>query len=175
MMLACSNGSDPDRTPAGWRRSTPGRSSATMASKPTGRLADAQGTMFGLTRRSGPTNGRPRAAPYSLWGSPAADEWDLTSRSPLPCTAGLRIRNSKRLAIAGVRIRDGYHAHPSDYASAIAFALRFQDRKRVHSADEIMAEIVAKRLVDHLERAGFVVMKRPPEIGATGFGRGFEG
>jgi hypothetical protein len=28
------------------------------------------------------------------------------------------------------------------------------------SAPEIMAEIVAKRLVEHLERAGFVVMKR---------------
>ena len=27
-----------------------------------------------------------------------------------------------------------------------------------------MAEIVAKRLVEHLERAGFVVMKRPRQI-----------
>ena len=26
---------------------------------------------------------------------------------------------------------------------------------RVHNADEIMAEIVAKRLIEHLERAGF--------------------
>jgi len=38
-----------------------------------------------------------------------------------------------------------------------------------------MAEIVARRLVEHLERAGFVVMKRPAEIGATTLGRGFEG
>jgi hypothetical protein len=37
-----------------------------------------------------------------------------------------------------------------------------------------MAEIVAKRLVEHLERAGFVVMKRPAEIGAVALGRGFE-
>ena len=36
---------------------------------------------------------------------------------------------------------------PSDLASALAFALRFQGRKRVHNADEIMAEIVAERLV----------------------------
>jgi hypothetical protein len=36
-------------------------------------------------------------------------------------------------------------------------------RKRVHNADEMMAEIVAKRLVQHLERAGFVVMKRSLE------------
>jgi hypothetical protein len=37
-----------------------------------------------------------------------------------------------------------------------------------------MAEIVAKRLVEHLERAGFVVMKRPPPIGGAALGRGFE-
>ena len=49
---------------------------------------------------------------------------------------------------------------PDDLTSALAFALRFQGRKRVHNADEIMAEIVAKRLVEHLERAGFVVMSR---------------
>jgi len=35
---------------------------------------------------------------------------------------------------------------------ALAFALRFQGRKRIHNADEIMAEIVAKRLVEHLAR-----------------------
>jgi hypothetical protein len=51
-------------------------------------------------------------------------------------------------------------ADPRDLAEAIAFALRYQGRKRVHNADEIMAEIVARRLVEHLERAGFVIMKR---------------
>jgi hypothetical protein len=66
---------------------------------------------------------------------------------------------------------------PSDLAAALAYALRFEGRKRVHNADEIMAEIVAKRLVEHLERAGFVVMKRPAEIGAAALGglRGDEG
>ena len=39
----------------------------------------------------------------------------------------------------------------------------------------IMAEIVVKRLVEHLDRAGFVVMKRLAEIGAAALGRGFEG
>ncbi|MGO9390428.1 hypothetical protein [Rhodoblastus sp.] len=53
--------------------------------------------------------------------------------------------------------------------------MRLQGRKRVHNADEIMAEIVVKRLVEYLDRAGFVVMKRPPEIGAAALGRGFEG
>jgi hypothetical protein len=65
-------------------------------------------------------------------------------------------------------------ADPSDLADALAYALRFQGRKRVHNADEIMAEIVAKRLVEHLERAGFVVMKRPADVGAAALGRGFE-
>jgi hypothetical protein len=59
-------------------------------------------------------------------------------------------------------------------ADALAFALRFQARKRVHNADEIMSEIVARRLVEHLERAGFVVMKRPPIIGGAALGKGFE-
>jgi len=37
------------------------------------------------------------------------------------------------------------------------------------------AAIVAKRLVEHLERSGFVVMKRPPIRGGAALGRGFEG
>ena len=66
-------------------------------------------------------------------------------------------------------------ADPADLAATFAYALRYEGRKRVHKADELMAEIVARRLVDHLERAGFVVMRRPPEIGAAALGRGFEG
>jgi hypothetical protein len=42
---------------------------------------------------------------------------------------------------------------PRDLSDALAYALRFEGRKRVHNAGEIMAEIVAKRLVEHLERA----------------------
>jgi hypothetical protein len=57
-------------------------------------------------------------------------------------------------------------ASPEDLARALAFALRFEGRKRKHDADEIMAEIVAKRLVDYLERHRFVVMQKPP-IGGT--------
>ena len=66
-------------------------------------------------------------------------------------------------------------AEPRDLADAIAFALRFEGRKRVHQADEYMATIAAERVVRHLERAGFVVVKRPPEVGAAALGRGFEG
>jgi hypothetical protein len=51
-------------------------------------------------------------------------------------------------------------ATPDDLADALAFALRFDGRKRKHDAAEIMARIVAKRLVEHLGRSGFVVMKK---------------
>jgi hypothetical protein len=64
-------------------------------------------------------------------------------------------------------------ATADDVANALAFALRFQGRKRVHNADEIMLEIVAKRLVEHLERSGFVVMKKPPLGGHSALARGF--
>ncbi len=63
-------------------------------------------------------------------------------------------------------------ASPDDLSAALAFALRFEGRKRVHNADELMSEIVARRLVEHLERAGFVVMKRRPIGGAAALGRG---
>ncbi len=39
-----------------------------------------------------------------------------------------------------------------DVASALAFALGFQGRKRMHNADEVTAQIVAKRLAEHPER-----------------------
>jgi hypothetical protein len=54
--------------------------------------------------------------------------------------------------------------------------LRFLGRKRIRNADEIRAEIVAKRLVEHLEGGGFVVMKRPlGPFGGGALGRGHEG
>ena len=64
-------------------------------------------------------------------------------------------------------------ADPDDLAAALAFALRYAGRKRVHDADSFMADLVAKRLVRHLERAGFVVMKKPPSGGHSALGRGF--
>jgi hypothetical protein len=50
-------------------------------------------------------------------------------------------------------------ADPRDLADAIAFALRYRGRKRVHQADEYMAAIAAERIVEHLNGAGFVVVK----------------
>ena len=49
-------------------------------------------------------------------------------------------------------------ATSEDLAAALAFALRFHGRKRVYNADENMSEIVTRRLVEHLERDGFLVM-----------------
>jgi hypothetical protein len=59
-------------------------------------------------------------------------------------------------------------------ADALAFALRYSGRKRTHDAGEMMAAIVAKRLVEHLERSGFVVMKKPPIGGGAAIGRGHD-
>ena len=64
-------------------------------------------------------------------------------------------------------------ADPAEIAGSLAFALRYEGRKRNHSADEIMADIVVKRLVDHLQRSGFVILKKPPAPGASALARGF--
>jgi hypothetical protein len=54
-------------------------------------------------------------------------------------------------------------ADPRDLAESVALALRFfEGRKRNHDADAFRANIAAERVVRHLERAGFVVMKKPP-------------
>jgi hypothetical protein len=58
-------------------------------------------------------------------------------------------------------------ATPDDLADALAFALRFDGRRRKHDAAETMARIVAERLVEHLERSRFVVMKKPPIGGSA--------
>jgi hypothetical protein len=66
-------------------------------------------------------------------------------------------------------------ATSEDLADALAFALRYSGRKRTHGAGEMMAAIVAKRLVEHLERSGFVVMKKPPIGGGAAIGRVADG
>lgn len=63
-------------------------------------------------------------------------------------------------------------ADPEDLADSLAFALKFSGRKRVHDADAFMARMVAERLVRHLERCGYVVMKKPPVGGHSGLAAG---
>ncbi len=53
-------------------------------------------------------------------------------------------------------------AAPEELTETIAFALCFEGRKRVHHADDVMAHITARRLVEHLRRSGFVVLRKPP-------------
>ncbi len=53
-------------------------------------------------------------------------------------------------------------ATPDEIADALAFALRYEGRKRVRQADDMMARITADRLVRHLEASGFVLMKADP-------------
>ena len=58
-------------------------------------------------------------------------------------------------------------ASAEEIADTLSFALRYEGRKRVHHADDAMARITAERLVRHLERCGFVLMKRPPGAAPT--------
>ena len=53
-------------------------------------------------------------------------------------------------------------ATAEDLKDALAYALRFDGRKRAHTGDELMARITAERLVKYLKQSGFVVMRRPP-------------
>ena len=54
-------------------------------------------------------------------------------------------------------------ATPEEIAESLCYALRYDGRRRVHHADEVMARITAERLVRHLERSGYVLMRRPAE------------
>ena len=56
-------------------------------------------------------------------------------------------------------------ATTEEVQETLSFGLRYNGRRRVHHADETMARITAERLVECLERAGFVVMKKPPAAG----------
>jgi hypothetical protein len=52
-------------------------------------------------------------------------------------------------------------ATAAEIAESLSFALRYDGRRRVHHADDAMARITAERLVRHLERSGYVLMKSP--------------
>ena len=63
-------------------------------------------------------------------------------------------------------------AEPDDLADTLSFALRHEGRKSQHDSDKLNADIVAQRLVRHLDRAGYVVMKKPPRAGHSTSGGG---
>jgi hypothetical protein len=58
-------------------------------------------------------------------------------------------------------------ATPDEIADSLSYALRYEGKKRVHDAADAMARITAERLVRHLQRCGFVVMKTPAAAAPT--------
>jgi len=65
-------------------------------------------------------------------------------------------------------------ARAEDLRACVAYALTSDGRLAKAQSAELMASIVAERLIARLERDGFVVMRRPPAPG-HGAGRGREG
>jgi hypothetical protein len=64
-------------------------------------------------------------------------------------------------------------AQPDDLADTLSFALRHEGRKSQHDSDKLNADIVAQRLVRYVDKAGYVVMKKPPLGGHSQIARGF--
>jgi hypothetical protein len=58
-------------------------------------------------------------------------------------------------------------ADSTELADALAYALRYDGKRRVHHADDAMARITAERLIRHLERCGFVLMRQEPGAAPT--------
>ena len=58
-------------------------------------------------------------------------------------------------------------ASADEIVAALAFALQYEGRKRVHEAADAMARITAERLVRHLQQSGFVIMKAPAAAAPT--------
>ncbi len=54
-------------------------------------------------------------------------------------------------------------ALPEEVADALSYALRYDERGRPRPhGGEMVAGLAAQHLVQHLERAGFVLMRRKP-------------
>ena len=53
-------------------------------------------------------------------------------------------------------------ADPAELSDALSFGLRYDGKRRLRGADEMAARITAEHLLRHLERSGFVILKRPP-------------
>ncbi len=57
--------------------------------------------------------------------------------------------------------RDLMPATAAEVEESLSFGLRYAGKRRVHTADDVMARVTAERLVAHLERSGYVLMRRP--------------
>lgn len=62
---------------------------------------------------------------------------------------------------------------PDDLRQSLAYALRFNGRRKMfRQADDLMAEITADHLARHLDRCGYVIMKKPPMADLARFSQG---
>jgi hypothetical protein len=66
-------------------------------------------------------------------------------------------------------------ADPRDLVISIAMALTSDSRLAKAQAAEAMANVVAERIVERLERDGFIISRRPPAGGRAALGREFQG
>jgi hypothetical protein len=66
-------------------------------------------------------------------------------------------------------------ADPRDLVISIAMALTSDSRLAKAQAAEAMANVVAERIVERLERDGFIISRRPPAGGHAALGREFQG
>lgn len=51
-------------------------------------------------------------------------------------------------------------ATDDELKDSLSFGLQFAGRKRIHAADNFIARIASEHLMKHLQRSGYVVMKR---------------
>jgi hypothetical protein len=63
-------------------------------------------------------------------------------------------------------------ATPEEIAEALCFALRFDGKKPFPQSSSLMAQITAQHLVQHLQRCGFELMKRPDAAAPSTTGHG---
>ena len=63
-------------------------------------------------------------------------------------------------------------ASAEEIEQSLSFALRYDGRRRVRHADDAMARITAERLVLHLQKSGYVLMKRPDAAAPSTSGHG---
>ncbi len=56
-------------------------------------------------------------------------------------------------------------ASRDDLMFTLMYGLSHRGKKRVHFGDDLMARLTAENLIENLEQAGFVVMRKPPAPG----------
>jgi hypothetical protein len=59
------------------------------------------------------------------------------------------------------------HGSDEDIVFTIAHALRHQGRKVTHQADQLVARVVAERILEAMKRA-YIIPPKPPQLGGRG-------